>query len=159
VSGGWRFGLGLMLANLCASSLSAQRPVEVGINGVATFAATDLGVAGLYGALRPGERVRVALTLGLGAAAHATAIRGELLGHFLLSPRATAGVGVYGLGGVALANAAFPSGREARGYLVLGLGLESRPGAEAGWAIEAGVGGGIRIGLGYRWRWFPSRQP
>jgi hypothetical protein len=156
VSGAWRFGFGLLAANLSGGSLSAQRPVELGFNGVATFAETDLVAGGLYAAVRPAERVRIALTAGLGVAADATAFRGELLGHFLLSPMAPRGVGVYGLGGVALAHAQFPGGRAARGYLVLGLGIEARPGSGSGWALEAGVGGGLRVALGYRWRRFPS---
>ena len=35
------------------------------------------------------------------------------------------------------------------------LGLEERPAARAGWFVEAGVGGGARLALGYRWRRMP----
>lgn len=156
MSDGWWLGLGLLVTSLSAGSLSAQRPVELGFNGVATFAATDLVVGGVYAAVRPAERVRIAVTAGVGSAAHATAFRGELLGHFLLSPRSASGVGVYGLGGVALADAESAGGRTARGYLVLGLGVEAHPGSKSGWALELGVGGGLRLGVGYRWRWLRS---
>ena len=162
MTGGKRLALGLLLAALTGTPLSAQRPVELGLNGIATFASTDLVVGGVYAAMRPADRVRIALTAGVGTASDATAFRGELLGHFLLSPHASRGVGVYGLGGVALADAAFPEGRTARGYLVLGLGAEAHPGRRSGWAVEVGVGGGFRLGLGYRWRWFrgfPEGRP
>jgi len=45
-------------------------------------------------------------------------------------------------------------GAVSRGYLVLTIGLEERPRSSSGWALEAGIGGGVRLGLGYRWRWF-----
>jgi hypothetical protein len=103
--------------------------------------------------VRLGGHVRVALTAAAGAAQHAVAFRGELLTHFLLAPRQTHGVGMYGLGGVAVVDASDASGsRDAHGYMVLGLGVESRPGAASGWALEAGVGGGFRVAVGYRWR-------
>jgi hypothetical protein len=44
---------------------------------------------------------------------------------------------------------------DTQGYMVLGLGVESSPGARSGWALEAGIGGGFRIALGYRWRRLP----
>jgi hypothetical protein len=39
-----------------------------------------------------------------------------------------------------------------RGYLVLTLGMEQRPGAASGWMVELGLGGGVRLSGGYRWR-------
>ena len=47
-----------------------------------------------------------------------------------------------------------------RGYLVLTVGLENALPRRSGWAVEAGVGGGVRVLLGYRWRWLrPPRPP
>jgi hypothetical protein len=80
-------------------------------------------------------------------------MRGELLGHFLLSPGKRSGPGFYFAGGLAGV-----TGEVTRGYLVLTMGLEDRPGAGSGWAVEAGIGGGFRVGLGYRWR-LGSRSP
>jgi hypothetical protein len=57
---------------------------------------------------------------------------------------------VYGAGGVAVAG-----GPVDQGYVVLTLGIEGRPGARSGWFAEAGVGGGVRLALGYRWRRVP----
>jgi hypothetical protein len=149
----------IAVATLCAAlagrPLAGQKIVEYGLHAVATFASPELFAGGGYAAFRPGERARLALTLAAGGADGAAAFRGELLAHFLLSPRAPHGVGFYGLGGVALADVESGGARDTRGYLVLGLGVESRPGARSGWALEAGIGGGLRIAAGYRWRRWP----
>ncbi|MGH7702629.1 MAG: hypothetical protein ACREMO_06020 [Gemmatimonadales bacterium] len=110
----------------------------------------SLGALGLYGARRLTERTRLAATAAAGVAQGGFGFRGELLAHFLLNPRAVRRPGLYGLGGVA-----FVSAPGERGYLVVGAGLEARPGARSGWALELGVGGGVRVALGYRWRRFP----
>ena len=39
--------------------------------------------------------------------------------------------------------------------LVLLVGIESRPGGQGGWFVEAGIGGGARLAAGYRWRRLP----
>jgi hypothetical protein len=130
--------------------LSAQRIPELGLHAVATFERHPLAAVGLYGALRFSERGRVALTMAVGGAEGAAAFRGEILGHLLFTSRRAHGVGVYGLGGLA-----WKAGRSDQGYLVLGLGVEARPGTASGWAAEFGVGGGLRAALGYRWRWLP----
>ncbi len=46
------------------------------------------------------------------------------------------------------------AGVEDQGYIVLTLGVESRPGSGGGWFVEGGVGGGVRLAGGYRWRLF-----
>jgi len=46
------------------------------------------------------------------------------------------------------------SGPIDQGFVVLTLGVESRPGAATGWFAEAGVGGGVRGAVGIRRRWF-----
>jgi hypothetical protein len=55
---------------------------------------------------------------------------------------------VYAAGGVAAVG-----GPVERGYIVLTLGMEQHPGLPTGWFVEAGIGGGARLALGYRWRW------
>ncbi len=104
--------------------------------------------AGLYSAVRAGGNARVAANL-VGVVQDGQAVgRAELLAQFILSPRQLRGVSPYGFGGVA-----GETGRGTRGYLVLGVGLESAPAARSGWAIEAGAGGGARLAAGWRWRW------
>lgn len=83
----------------------------------------------------------------MGGSGGELALRAELLGHFLLSPNKIKGTAPYFGAGVAAVG-----GPVERGYLVLTLGVEQRPGAGSGWAAEAGLGGGFRLALGYRWR-------
>jgi hypothetical protein len=141
-------GLGLGLA-LLQSAVAAQQARELGVQGIATFSDPVLAVAGGYGALRVSGRTRVSLSLGAGTTDSDLAFRGELLAHFLLSPAEPRKPGFYLSGGVAGV-----AGPVDRGYLVLTAGLEQHPARGSGWALELGVGGGIRLALGYRWRWF-----
>ena len=127
-----------------------QRHVrELGVQ--ATVLATDpaMVLGGVYGAIRTSGRTRLALTASAGTIDGAAAWRGELLAHFLLNPRTTRRAEVYGGGGVAAAG----SGGAERGYVVILLGVESKPGAGNGWFLEAGLGGGFRGAAGWRWRW------
>ena len=81
------------------------------------------------------------------------------------SPSRRGSTGVLGLVGAGAALAALVAtaltlvvgGPVDEGYLLLTLGVESRPGGRAGWFAEAGVGGGARVALGYRQRW--QRRP
>ncbi len=138
------FGLGWHVPVL------AQRVPELGVQAMVATSSPTLTVGGLYGGVRLSQRVRVAATAGAGVADGDAAARGELLAHFLLNPGRLAGVGLYA--GAGLAGVVGPVDD---GYLVLLLGLESRPGAGSGWAFEFGVGGGVRIAAGYRWRRHP----
>jgi hypothetical protein len=131
------------------SSLLAQQTREVGVQAIGTASDPALVVAGIYGGLRTSGRTRISATIAAGTAGRELAWRGELLGHFLLSPEERRRAGIYFAGGVAVVE-----GVVSRGYLVLTLGVEERPRSSSGWALELGIGGGARIGLGYRWRWF-----
>jgi hypothetical protein len=136
-----------MAALLWARPLAAQQPHEIGIQAIGTGSDPAAGVGALYGALRTSNRTRLSVAGGVGGSAGELAFRAELLGHFLLSPNKRKGTGPYLAAGVAAVG-----GPVERGYLVLTLGVEQRPGGGAGWAAEAGVGGGLRLALGYRWR-------
>jgi hypothetical protein len=134
-----------------AAPAGAQQVKELGIHATGTLSDPALAVGGVYGAWRPSSRSRISAALGLGGSGGGAAWRGELLGHFLLAPARRRGPGVYLAGGVAAVG-----GPDDRGYLVLAVGLEDRPGGPSGWFAEAGVGGGARVSAGYRWRWFPD---
>ena len=124
---------------------------ELGVHGVvlATDPAAVLG--GGYAAIRSSAgRTRLAATAAVGGAGGVTVWRAEVLGHFLLNPFGARRPGLYAGAGGALAG-----GGGTTGYLVLLVGIEGRPGAGSGWAIEAGLGGGFRAAAGYRFRWFP----
>ncbi len=133
-----------------AGRIEGQSPtgVEVGIQGLALLQNPVWLGGGIYTGWRPEGKTRLALTLSAGAVDHQTSGRAELLAQYLLSPGRITGVGIYGFGGIA-----GEAGPRDQGYLVAGLGLESRPGRSSGWAIEAGVGGGARISVGWRHRW------
>ncbi|HUR94688.1 MAG TPA: hypothetical protein VMY76_08895 [Gemmatimonadales bacterium] len=139
--------LALILSIGGASEAAAQRGTEIGVLGVVTASDPALAVAGAFAALRTSRRTRVSIGAGAGMSDGDAAWRGELLAHFLLSPGRRRGVGLYGAGGVAVVG-----GPVEQGYVVLALGVESRPGARSGWFAEAGVGGGVRLAIGYRWR-------
>ena len=143
----WRSAAVALVGAGQASALHAQRVTEVGVHATLLAADPAVWVGGVYGAVRPSSRVRVAALVGAGMSDDAFAWRSELLWQFLLTPRARRGVGAYGGGGIAVTG-----GSETEGFVVLILGLEARPGAGSGWAFEAGVGGGLRLSASYRWR-------
>jgi hypothetical protein len=118
------------------------------MQAISTFSDPLLAVGGVYGALRTTGRTRVSLSLGAGTSGGKAAFRGELLAHFLLSPESLR-PGFYLAGGIAGVES-----KVDRGYLVLAAGLEQSPRGRSGWALEVGVGGGPRVALGYRWRWY-----
>ncbi len=140
----------LLLAGALTLSapLTAQQGRELGIQAIGTAADPSLAVAAVYGGIRSSTRTRLSVSAGAGISSGEPAFRGEVLGHFLLSPGKPKGPGFYFAGGVAAVGGAVD-----QGYVVLTVGVEDRPAAGAGWVVELGVGGGIRLALGYRWRW------
>jgi hypothetical protein len=139
---------------LVAPPLAAQQVREIGLQTTATASDPALVIGGVYAALRTSLRTRVSAAAGAGAGGGDAAWRGELLAHFLLNPDRQRGTGVYGAGGLAVVG-----GPVNQGYLVLTLGLEARPGGRSGWFVEGGVGGGVRLAAGYRWRKRPAEPP
>lgn len=103
--------------------------------------------AGVVWAWRPGLRDRLLLHGALGGAEHQGAVRVEAAWHFMLAPRTERSLGAYVGGGLA---GQFAQTRH--GWLLLIGGIEQNPGARKGWVLELGVGGGVRLALGYRWR-------
>ena len=134
-----------------ATPAGAQQAKELGMQATGTWSDPALAVGGVYAGWRPSSRGRISAAFGVGGSDGEAAWRGELLGHFLLAPAKKQGPGVYLAAGVAVVG-----GPADRGYLVLTLGVEARPGGASGWFAEAGVGGGARLATGYRWRWFPD---
>ncbi len=141
-------GVTLLAWPASVRSAGAQQVKELGIQ--ATVLASDPAVVlgGAYGAVRLSSRTRLALTGAAGATDGRFAWRAELLGHFLLNPRATRRAAWYGGGGAAISGA----GGNERAFVVLLMGLESNPGGRSGWMVEAGLGGGFRAAAGWRWR-------
>lgn len=134
---------------MAAGGVEAQERVraEGGVALVAVASSPGQWTAGAERWWRVAPRTRVGGLLAGGVAGKRGAVRGELAGHFLLNPRGLRGVGWYAGGGVA------GSLGEAEGVRVLAvLGAEARPGGRQGWFLEAGVGGGARVAVGWRWR-------
>ncbi|HEX6089435.1 MAG TPA: hypothetical protein VFZ13_04660 [Gemmatimonadales bacterium] len=140
-------------ALLLVPQVEAQRARELGMHAVFTAQEPELFAGGVYGGVRTTRRTRIAVTAAAGSAGGEFVARGELLGHFLLSP-ASQNIGLYGGGGLA---GIAGDGRE-QGFLVLLIGLEHAPGGASGWYVEGGLGGGMRVAAGYRWRWFTGRR-
>ncbi|HEU5219071.1 MAG TPA: hypothetical protein VFU23_10455 [Gemmatimonadales bacterium] len=145
----------LLLLGCCAAPLAAQRQSlvrEWGLHSTVT-ASTDgpLGlVLGPRLALRTLGGTRVALSIGAGFRGDRSSARGEAALEYVLTPRAAGRSSVYlggGLAGVI--------GGDKGGYLMAYIGLERSPGVPAGWAVEAGLGGGFRVRAAYHWRRFP----
>ena len=136
----------VLLASGPAARASAQVRREIGVEGVGLVAGPSFAGAGLWGAVRPAERLRVGLSV-LGGARQDAAVRGELVAHFLLDPDRRRGAGLYGGGGIAA-----ESGPLGQAWMVAVLGLEGSPGGRSGWVLELGVGGGVRVSVGWRWR-------
>jgi len=150
-----RSGAPALLALACGTvPLAAQRQgvvVEWGVHGTVTVASDTLGlVVGPRAAFRSVGGTRLALSLGAGIRGDRSTGRGTVALEYVLTPRAANRTGVYiggGLVGVV--------GGGKGGYLMAYAGLERSPGLPSGWAVEAGLGGGVRIRAAYHWRRFP----
>jgi hypothetical protein len=136
----------LLLGFVIPAPLAAQRGHDVQVHAIGLVGGREFVGAGAGAGLRFGRGLRAALLVGGGWSEPGRAAgRGELLATFHLTPFRRAAPAVYGGGGVAAQVA-----DSLRGYVVLLLGLEARPAAGGGWFAEAGVGGGVRLALGYR---------
>jgi hypothetical protein len=103
-------------------------------------------------ALRTRGGTRGSVSFGMGVLGDSLSGRFEGAVEYQLAPRARGKPGFFfggGLAGVV--------GAGGGGYLLLFVGLEQSPGGGNGWAIEAGLGGGIRVRAAYHFRRFPGR--
>lgn len=140
-----RVVLAATVLSIPSVALSQQRP-EIGLEAIVMTTDPVTALGGVYAGAWVERRVRLAGTASLGGRGGAVAWRVEALGHFHLNPDGS-GIGVYGGGGLALAG-----GASTQGYLVVLVGIEPSRAKARGWVAELGVGGGVRISIGYRWR-------
>lgn len=147
----------LVLALLPVAPLAAQQPrgtvVEWGAQSTVILGSNEsMGMTfGPRAGVRSIGGTRLALSAGAGFRDDRWAGRGEVAVEYVLSPRASKRASVYlggGLAGVV--------GGGKGGYLMAYVGLERNPGLGSGWAIEAGLGGGVRLRAAYHWRHFPK---
>jgi hypothetical protein len=153
--GGASTAAALALLTLLARAGDAQyrRATELSAGGLGAlasrpFAGAGLGLARRWGQLRP------ALTAAGGSWDGRAALRIELTAQYLVNPGATSGATLYAAFGVA---GQFAEGTQGRAYLAAWLGLESA-GRSGGPYAELGVGGGVRLAAGLRWRWLARRR-
>ncbi len=123
------------------------------MGAVAALARRDFYGIALQTGYRAGGHARLTAAVAPGAVGDRVAVRADAGAEFMVLPWVRSGVGVYGGAGLAYQTAARARGA---GYLTARVGVEGAPGAAFGWYLEAGVGGGVRLGGGVRWRWFPS---
>ncbi|HVH08541.1 MAG TPA: hypothetical protein VM736_01990 [Gemmatimonadales bacterium] len=112
-----------------------------------TFWGPDLTVA-----RRPGGQGRFALSLAGGDYERTLGVRLAVDAQFLVRPGERSGVGPYAGVGLAFVGAAATHGAA---YLTASLGAETAPGRRDGWYGELGLGGGVRLSAGRRFRRFP----
>ena len=146
----WRGkALALLGAGLAAAAPCRAQVREVQVWGLAVASQPAMYAAGLGLAWRDNQRTRIAPAVALGVlGSRGFGARADLAFHFLLDPYKRAGVAIYGGGGL---TAALAGGRVTP-YALLVLGAETAPGGTGGSFIEVGVGGGVRLAIGYRWR-------
>ena len=125
---------------------------ELDAGPLATWARRDFYGFALGVARRPGGQGRVALLAAGGVLDARAALRLEATVQFLVSPGAQSGASPYG--GIGAAYVGSP-GMRGSGVLVALVGVEAAPARRGGWFGEIGLGQGLRVRLGYRWRRFP----
>jgi hypothetical protein len=143
-----------LLVVLVAPPAGAQRGWDAQVHAVALIRDSALIGGGVGGGLRAGRGLRVAATVSLGGVSTGgVAGRGEALITYHLTPPQRGGVGLY-LGGGLAGEARNGS---VRGFAVVLVGAEARPWNGGGWFAEAGIGGGVRLLIGYRLVRLPRR--
>jgi hypothetical protein len=145
--------LGLLwLARAPAAWGQALKATEYELGPVATLARQDFAGISLGLSRRPSTQGRAAVRVAGGVLSGDAALRVDVTGEFLVLPDARRGVSPYLGLGVSYLGAAH---RRGSGALVALLGLEAPEGQIGGWFGELGLGGGLLIRAGYRWRRFP----
>ncbi len=141
------------LLALCAAALApapcrAQvRETQLWVLAAASKPALYAGGIGLT--WRDNQRTRLAPAVALGWTSDGRfGARADFAIHFLLDPWKREGAAIYGGGGL---TAAVSDGRVTP-FALLVLGAENAPGGPRGSFVEIGVGGGVRLAIGYRWR-------
>src|SRR5256885_3731244 len=115
------------------------------------FRGPEVGVA-----RRSGGQGRFAFTAACGDYERAPGVRLEATAQFLLRPAERSGIGPYGGLGLAFVGS---DGARGASYLTALLGVDTGPGARAGWYAELGLGGGVRLALGRPFRRIASSLP
>lgn len=144
--------VGLALSAPAALVAQGPRTAEIGAGAMLVLAHRAFYGGELGVARRPGGQGRFTLTAAGGAYEGTLGVRVEATAQFLLQPGERRGAGPYGGLGLAFVGA---EGTRGAGYLTALLGVDAGPGARQGWYVEVGLGGGVRLSAGRRFRRFP----
>lgn len=125
---------------------------EVSAGVITAISARVFGGAAVGLGRRLDNQTRVSGLVAAGMVGAAAAARVEGTAQIIVNPSGRGGAGLYAGAGVAWQGA---RGMRGGGYITAIVGLESAPGARRGWHAEIGLGGGVRLALGLRWRRFP----
>jgi hypothetical protein len=132
---------------LVAPPLAAQRGRDLQAVALALVRDSSILAGGVGAGVRVGRGMRIGATVAAGWLAPARWVgRGEALVTYHLYPMRPGRPGWYVGGGVA---AELARGR-LRGLVQALLGIEARPWRNGGVFAEVGVGGGVRLAVGYR---------
>ena len=146
----------MLIARVALAATPARAQVltatEAGIGAMVVLAHRPFRGGELVVARRPGGQQRFALTLAAGDYHGTVGVRVAADAQVLLRPGERSGPGPYGGLGLAFVGA---DGERGAGYLTALLGVEAAPGRRQGWYVELGLGGGVRLSLGRRFRRFP----
>lgn len=138
-----------LLGALAPGPAHAQGSHELQVQALAIASRPLFAGAGLGYAWRDEGRTRwqTAATVGT-LDGKGVAGRADLAWHFLLDPSKRRGGAVYGGAGVSV----LAGDGRVTPYVMLVLGTERAPGSGGGTFLEVGVGGGVRVSAGWRWR-------
>lgn len=147
------------LAALCAA-LAVTTPAraqqftgtEVSAGAITAVSAHDFWGAAAGLGHRVDNQTRVAGLVAAGVLDNKAALRVEATAQLIVNPSGRGGACLYAGAGVSWQGA---TGMSGGGYVTALLGLESAPGSHRAWYAEAGLGGGVRLALGLRWRRVP----
>lgn len=147
----WRPSATALIPALLAAAgpAAAQTLREAQVWALAAASKPAFYGAGFGLGWRDDGRIRIAPAVALGTFGDGRfGTRADLAIHFLLDPLKRDGAAVYGGGGLSVA----VRGGRLTPYALLVLGAEHAPGGGGGSFVELGVGGGVRLAIGYRWR-------
>jgi hypothetical protein len=146
--------LAALLAATALAPAGAQQltATEVSAGALVAVSAHDFWGATVGLGRRVDSQTRVAGLAAVGMLGIHAGVRLETVAQLIINPSGRGGAGLYAGAGVLWQSA---RGMRGSGYVTALVGLESAPGARRGWYAEVGLGGGVRMALGRRWRRFP----
>lgn len=153
-----RLAVTVAVATLVAGRAGKAAAQQLAATEITAGALTAISGRDFWGAAaglgrRLDSQTRFAGLAAVGMLGGAAALRLELTAQLIVNPSGRGGAGLYAGTGVAWQGGRGTSGH---GYVTALVGVERAPGSRRGWFAELGLGGGVRLCLGLRWRRFAS---